>query len=90
MVEHVELWRRDPVDCIRELMSNPAFDGHVSYVPEQVYQDPQGHNRVYDEMWTGDHWWNLQVCDVILYPYFNYLAHTMHRTVYQQVLPLLR
>ncbi|KDQ54674.1 hypothetical protein JAAARDRAFT_135540 [Jaapia argillacea MUCL 33604] len=60
MVETVELWKRDPVECVRELIGNPAFKEMISYVPERVFADKEGETRVYDEMWTGDWWWEVQ------------------------------
>jgi hypothetical protein len=59
--EDLELWMRDPVECIRELMGNPEFDHMVSYAPERVFSDAEGKTRRYDEMWTGDWWWEMQV-----------------------------
>lgn len=59
--EVVELWRRDPVDCIRELIGNPAFRDSMRYAPERLYKDKNGKNQVFDEMWTGDWWWKTQV-----------------------------
>jgi hypothetical protein len=61
MTEKHELWRRDPVECVQELIGNPAFKEYISYVPEPVYADPEGKTRTYDEMWTGDWWWTMQV-----------------------------
>jgi hypothetical protein len=61
MEENVELWRRDPVECIKELMGNPAFKDYISYTPEHAYLDKEGDVRIYDEMWTADWWWNKQV-----------------------------
>ncbi|KAG1845205.1 hypothetical protein F4604DRAFT_1884337 [Suillus subluteus] len=58
--EDLELWLRDPVDCIRKLMANPEFDCMVSYAPERVFADVEGKTRRYDEMWTGDWWWEMQ------------------------------
>ncbi|KAF8119235.1 hypothetical protein EV363DRAFT_1463400 [Boletus edulis] len=58
--EELELWLRDPVACIRELISNPTFKDDIAYAPEKVYADPQGQTRRYDEMWTGDWWWETQ------------------------------
>ena len=49
------------MECIRELIGNPAFRDKMQYVPEKVYKDCDGNVRVFDEMWTGDWWWNLQV-----------------------------
>ena len=69
MTEEVELWRRNPVDCVKELMGNPAFRDAMSYVPERVYTDQAGTNRVFDEMWTADWWWDTQVhnhCNISL------------------------
>jgi hypothetical protein len=74
LTEEMELWYRDPVECCAELISNPAFDGHIAYAPEKVYADSAGETRQYDEMWTGDWWWEVQghikcggaVCPIIL------------------------
>jgi hypothetical protein len=61
LVEDLELWRRDPVECVSELIGNPAFKEYISYVPEHVFTDDTGQERIYDEMWTGDWWWETQV-----------------------------
>ncbi|GLB43865.1 putative zn-finger domain-containing protein [Lyophyllum shimeji] len=58
--EDLELWRRDPIDCIKELMGNPAFKEYLAYAPERVYTDKEGANRIFDEMWTGNWWWETQ------------------------------
>ncbi|KAF8874590.1 hypothetical protein BD779DRAFT_1613547 [Infundibulicybe gibba] len=59
-VERLELWRRDPVECIKELLGNPAFKESLRYAPERVFADPEGNVRVFDEMWTADWWWDTQ------------------------------
>ena len=61
IVEEHELWVRDPVECIRELIGNPAFREYMAYAPEKTYTDKYGWNRRYNEMWTGDWWWTTQV-----------------------------
>jgi hypothetical protein len=61
MTEDLELWKRDPVECVKELIGNPAFQNLVSYVPQRAYADKAGLNRIFDEMWTGDWWWDTQV-----------------------------
>ena len=61
MLEEVELWRRDPLEIIQDLISNPMFKDEIVYQPERVYKDEEGKIRVYDEMWTGDWWWDTQV-----------------------------
>lgn len=50
MVESLELWRRDPVECIQELLGNPAFRDEMRYEPERVYADAGAKTRVFDEM----------------------------------------
>ena len=59
--EALELWRRDPVECVSELIGNPTFKEYISYIPEHVYTDDMGNIRIYDEMWTSDWWWETQV-----------------------------
>lgn len=61
MSEDLELWKRDPVECIKDLIGNPAFRDLMSYVPQQAYTDAEGKNRIFDEMWTADWWWDTQV-----------------------------
>ena len=61
VMQEVELWRRDPVECIRELIGNPLFRDKLQYGPQLKFLDEEGKVRVYDEMWTGDWWWNTQV-----------------------------
>ena len=60
-VEKLEMWRRDPVECVRELLGNPALKDFMKYAPERVYEDVEGKNRIFDEMWTADWWWDTQV-----------------------------
>ncbi|KAI6014328.1 hypothetical protein EDC04DRAFT_2904169 [Pisolithus marmoratus] len=59
--EQLELWRRDPVKCMEELIGNPVFWDMTAYVPEHAYADVKGDNCIYDEMWTGDWWWDVQM-----------------------------
>lgn len=72
MAEELELWMRDPVECVKELVGNPAFKKLMSFVPERVYADENGMNRIYDEMWTADWWWKTQVSVAI---FFNFSAN---------------
>lgn len=61
-VEYLELWKRNPVECIEELISNPTFREHMKYAAEQIFEDCFGEKRMFSEMWTGEHWEELQVC----------------------------
>jgi hypothetical protein len=59
--ENVELWYRDPIDCIRELISNPAFRESLRYAPEKMFAEEEGNEEVFNEMWTAEWWWKVQV-----------------------------
>ena len=61
LAKEVELWHRDPVECIRELLGNPAFKNELQYKPVKIYRNADYTNREYSEMWTGDWWWEIQV-----------------------------
>lgn len=61
IIEELELWQRDPVECIKELISNPAFRDVMQYAPEKVYHDCEGKVRIFGETWSADWWWQLQV-----------------------------
>ncbi|KAH9847794.1 hypothetical protein C2E23DRAFT_741139, partial [Lenzites betulinus] len=59
--ERVELWKRDALDCVRELFENPLFRDHIRYAPEKQYADHAGESHVYNNMWTGNWWWDVQM-----------------------------
>ena len=65
LAEENKLWVRDPVECIRELMGNPAFCDYLAYDCQQVFADKEGDTRRYDEMWMGEWWWKTQVSRLI-------------------------
>jgi hypothetical protein len=46
---------------MKELMGNPAFKESLEYAPQKHYMDKEGKTHVFDEMWTGDWWWDTQV-----------------------------
>ncbi|KAJ7121947.1 hypothetical protein C8R43DRAFT_1148665, partial [Mycena crocata] len=60
--EIVEMWCRDPVECVRELLQNPSFTNQA-YEPIRLFkrfEDGKYSNREYNEMWTADWWWEIQ------------------------------
>jgi hypothetical protein len=59
--DEVELWSRDPVECIKELIGNPFFKEDMAYSPARAYADCASQHRVIDEMWTADWWCETQV-----------------------------
>ena len=65
IIEEHKLWIHDPIECIWELIGNPAFREYMAYTPEKTYSDKNGRNRRYDEMWMGDWWWTTQVSEAL-------------------------
>ena len=59
--EKLELWRQNPVECVRELLGSPTLKNCMKYAPERVYNDVEKKSQVFDEMWTADLWWDTQV-----------------------------
>jgi hypothetical protein len=60
--EDLELWHRDPVECIQELLENSAFKDVQAFAPCRVYKNQNKTNREYNEIWAADRWWQIQVC----------------------------
>ncbi|KAJ7895780.1 hypothetical protein B0H13DRAFT_2234541 [Mycena leptocephala] len=58
--ETAELWFRDPVECIKELIGNPAFRAVMDYAPKWVFDDAEGTEEVIDEMSSASWWWKMQ------------------------------
>ncbi|KAJ7436127.1 hypothetical protein FB451DRAFT_1344679 [Mycena latifolia] len=58
--ERLELWWRDPVECVAELTGNPAFKEVMRYAPEKVFTAKEGGLEVINEMWTASWWWEIQ------------------------------
>ncbi|KAK0458986.1 uncharacterized protein EV420DRAFT_1629457 [Desarmillaria tabescens] len=60
IMQTIELWKRDPLACIKELMQDPRFMKHMRYAPEKMYTDEGMKNQAFDEMATGKWWWAMQ------------------------------
>lgn len=60
LTEELEFWWRDPVECVRELIGNPAFREHLHYRPTRLWRRNTG-KRVFNEAWTANWWWDVQV-----------------------------
>lgn len=41
LTEEMDLWRRDPVDCVADLMGNTAFKDSIVYEPVRIKCDGQ-------------------------------------------------
>jgi Plavaka transposase len=61
LVEELEIFHRDPVACVAELLSNPLFHEGLHYAPHQLFVNDTAAEHIYHEMWTADWWWETQV-----------------------------
>ncbi|KAI6010449.1 hypothetical protein EDC04DRAFT_2871203 [Pisolithus marmoratus] len=50
-------WTCKTIDVVSDVVGK---DNVMAYVPEHAYADEKGENHIYDEMWTGDWWWDMQ------------------------------
>ncbi|KAG8759585.1 hypothetical protein FRC12_009724 [Ceratobasidium sp. 428] len=55
--EDIEIWVRDIVDLVRELIGNASFGQKLVFVPRRV--ETNGSRKI-DEMWTADWWMDIQ------------------------------
>ena len=51
----------DPVKAIESLWQDPTLAEDFCYKPQKIYSDSTKSQRIYNEMWTGDWWHNVQV-----------------------------
>lgn len=61
MKEESELWLRDPVEVVQDLLGRPSLRNATTYSPARAYTGEDRRTRIYDEMWTGDWWYETQV-----------------------------
>ena len=64
--EALDLWMRDALELIQELLEDPNFKDEMQYRPMHMYTDETRKERIYGEMWTGDWWWSMQVSITVL------------------------
>ena len=50
---------RDPVNVVRDLLQNPAYQNDLIYTPSKL--SGKFGERIYGELDTGDWWWKHQV-----------------------------
>lgn len=62
--ERLEFYSRDIIECIRSLFGDPQFARDLVFAPERHYTSTERTSRIYNEMYTGDWWWAVQVCNV--------------------------
>ena len=59
-VQH-QIYYRNPIDVIKSLWSNPTYADQMVFSPQKLWTSSDKTSRLYNEMWTGDWWWKIQV-----------------------------
>src|SRR6266851_6753154 len=59
--EHLEFYSRNVLECIQSLYGNLQFAQDLKFAPEQHYMCQDSCSCIYNEMYTGDWWWRIQV-----------------------------
>src|SRR5260370_31813563 len=62
--EPCKVYYRNVLECAMFKLQNPTFNGHMCFAPCKVFTSMGKH--AYHEMWTGDEWQHIQVCQIIL------------------------
>ncbi|KAG8747275.1 hypothetical protein FRC12_014116 [Ceratobasidium sp. 428] len=57
LTEDIEIWVRDIIDVIQELIGNTTYGKKLVFVPQRV--EVNGTRKI-DEMWTADWWMRIQ------------------------------
>ncbi len=57
----IELFYRNPVDCLQALLRNPLLKDHISFSPFRLYESAAKVMRTYTEWLSGDAAWYMQV-----------------------------
>jgi len=59
--ERLEFYYRDVMKCIRVIYSDLQFTQDLVFAPERHYTNQECMCCIYDEMYTCDWWWKVQV-----------------------------
>lgn len=57
------LFQRNSVLCLKALFLNPLFSDSIDYVLRHIYQSAERLIHVFGEYMTGNHAWEIQVCN---------------------------
>ena len=56
----VQLYYRNPLQCLQSLLYNPLFSDSLEFAPYRIYQDNTKTVRVFTEWLSGDAAWEIQ------------------------------
>jgi len=59
--EIVELWCHNLINCIQEIIGNPALKDYIQYSPVKIFTNSSHNEQFFNEMSTAEWWWDVQV-----------------------------
>ncbi|KIY61461.1 hypothetical protein CYLTODRAFT_315315, partial [Cylindrobasidium torrendii FP15055 ss-10] len=59
--EPFTICHQDIIESIQSLWGDPDLEQHIVYQPRRIFADAQKDRRIYNEMWSGKWWWQIQV-----------------------------
>lgn len=74
----LELFKQDPVRIVKTIVGDPTLCDCLHWEPVKLYANKECTEHIFNEAWTGDDWFNLQVSYhmlaiyIILIRLFNY------------------
>ncbi|KAJ1299410.1 hypothetical protein OPQ81_002640 [Rhizoctonia solani] len=60
LTEDIEIWVRDIIEVVKELIGNSAYGKQLVFVPQKIFLDAEKQNQKIDEMWTANWWSRIQ------------------------------
>jgi Plavaka transposase len=60
----INLFYRDPIECLQSLMHSPLIKDFINFDPIRVFMTAAKLMRVYTEWLSGDTTWSMQVSDI--------------------------
>jgi hypothetical protein len=66
--EPLEFYSRNVIESIRSLYGDLQFAQQLAFAPERHYTSHERTTRIYNEMYTGDWWWKVQVSHTLINP----------------------
>lgn len=57
----LHVFKRNVIEVTRELISDPKLEWDMCCAPERHWTLIECLSRIYNETWTGDWWWEMQV-----------------------------
>ncbi|KAG2068280.1 hypothetical protein BDR04DRAFT_1025054, partial [Suillus decipiens] len=56
----IQLFWRNPMECLESLFSNPLFHDKLDFIPHHIYKTAEQLLYVYSEWLTGDSTWKCK------------------------------